>query len=232
MTMRTWVLAVIQRVTGRTVRLNAAVTNSAFMGYVARQGRAFVRGWLAQCCALRRPVPVFLGAGARLRGLSSMLYGRNLRLGDRTELQCWSRGGIVLGANVSIGEHSCISNGFNPFGDIGRVKISDNVGIGGFSYICCPSSLEIGEGTITGQYLSIHPQNHEFSDHAVPIRLQGTSAQGVAIGANCWIGAKVTILDGVTLGDGCVIAAGAVVTQSFPANAIIGGVPAKRLGNR
>ena len=47
------------------------------------------------------------------------------------------------------------------------------------------------------------------------------------VGCNCWIGAKVTILDGARVGNGCIIAAGAVVRGEFPDNVIIGGVPAK-----
>ena len=38
---------------------------------------------------------------------------------------------------------------------------------------------------------------------------------------------NVTILKGVTIGNGAVIAAGAVVTNSVPANTLVGGVPAK-----
>ena len=53
--------------------------------------------------------------------------------------------------------------------------------------------------------------------------------EDVEIGENCWIGSKVTVLDGVTIGDNCVLAAGAVITKSMPANSVIGGVPAKIL---
>ena len=42
-----------------------------------------------------------------------------------------------------------------------------------------------------------------------------------------WIGMRAIILKGVTVGDGAVIAAGAVVTHNVPANAMVGGVPAK-----
>lgn len=49
----------------------------------------------------------------------------------------------------------------------------------------------------------------------------------VIIGDDVWTGANITILKGVTIGRGSIIAAGAVVTQSFPAYSIIGGVPAK-----
>lgn len=37
----------------------------------------------------------------------------------------------------------------------------------------------------------------------------------------------MTILQGVTIGDNAIVAAGAVVTKDVPANAIVGGVPAK-----
>lgn len=46
-------------------------------------------------------------------------------------------------------------------------------------------------------------------------------------GKNVWIGAHATVLQGVTIGDNAIIAAGAVVTKDVPANAIVGGVPAK-----
>ncbi len=42
-----------------------------------------------------------------------------------------------------------------------------------------------------------------------------------------WIGAKVTFIDGSSIGNNCVIAAGAIVTDNFPDNVLIGGVPAK-----
>lgn len=49
---------------------------------------------------------------------------------------------------------------------------------------------------------------------------------------HAWIGARVIILPGVTVGEGAVVAAGAVVTRSVPPYAVVGGVPAKRIGER
>lgn len=67
-----------------------------------------------------------------------------------------------------------------------------------------------------------------FSDIHIPIREQGVYTEGgVVIGRDCWIGAKVTILDRTRLGNGCIVTAGAVVSGIFPDNCIIGGVPAK-----
>jgi len=47
-----------------------------------------------------------------------------------------------------------------------------------------------------------------------------------------WISSRTTILPGVTIGYGAVIAAGAVVTKSVEAFTIVGGVPAKKIGER
>ena len=48
-------------------------------------------------------------------------------------------------------------------------------------------------------------------------------------GKRVWLGANVTVLQGVTIGDNAIVAAGAVVTKDVPANAIVGGVPAKMI---
>lgn len=57
-----------------------------------------------------------------------------------------------------------------------------------------------------------------------------TYARPVTIGDNCWIGAGADCpRRQCRWGDNVTVAAGAVVTQSFPGNCLIGGVPAKIL---
>lgn len=53
----------------------------------------------------------------------------------------------------------------------------------------------------------------------------------ITIGSRVFIGACSIILPGVTIGDNVIIAAGAVVNKDVPSNSIVGGVPAKVIGN-
>lgn len=54
----------------------------------------------------------------------------------------------------------------------------------------------------------------------------------IKIGNNCFIGENAMLLYGVTLADNIIVAAGAVVTKSFfESNIIIGGNPARIIGN-
>lgn len=55
------------------------------------------------------------------------------------------------------------------------------------------------------------------------------TSKPIHIGNGCWIGARAMFLPGVSVGNGCIIGAGAVVTRDCEANALYGGVPARRI---
>ena len=64
------------------------------------------------------------------------------------------------------------------------------------------------------------------------MREQGIYKRDVRIGHNVWIGYGACFLRGVTVGDNVVVGTYAVVNRDVPANAVVGGVPARVLRMR
>lgn len=204
------------------------LNDMALIHFVCIQFWSFLRG-LKLLFLFKKPKGAILGPGVSFFNSSKIHFGKFMKLGKEVRLSALGKEGIHLGNNVSFGDYSriIVSTSFNHLGEY--IKIGNNVGIGEYAYLGGGGGLDIGDDCIVGQYLSCHPENHKHSDLSEPIRCQGITRIGIKIGANCWIGSKVTILDGVEIGAGSIIAAGAVVNKSFPKNAIIGGVPAKLL---
>ena len=175
------------------------------------------------------PKQIFLGKNVKFFNLGNINFGKWVQLEDNVYISGLSKNPVELGDNVRIGAFSQVvaSTSFDNIGEY--IRIGNNVGIGEFAYLGGGGGLTIGDDCIVGQYFSCHPENHCFEDTTKLIRKQGVTRKGIDVGKNCWIGSKVTILDGVTIGDNCVIAAGAVVTKDMPSGSVIGGVPAKVL---
>ncbi len=209
-------------------RWDESITTGQILSLAWSKGLAWLRAWRLLLHG-RVPRMLFLGRGVRFFNLANIRFGRWVQLEDHVFVSALSRQPVTFGDNVRIGAFSRIvaATSFDNVG--GYIRIGNNVGIGEFAYLGGGGGLEIGDDCIIGQYLSCHPENHNYGDRDRLIRLQGVTRKGIRIGRNCWIGAKVTILDGVTVGDNCVVAAGAVVTRSMPPNSVIGGVPARVL---
>lgn len=114
---------------------------------------------------------------------------------------------------------------FPPFyTDFGRnIHVGKNV----FINSCCQfqdqGGIYIGDGCLIGHSVVMATLNHDFA----PERRQYLHHAPIRLGEGVWVGARAAITAGVTIGDNAVIAAGAVVTKDVPANAVVGGVPAK-----
>lgn len=92
----------------------------------------------------------------------------------------------------------------------------------GHCYIQAINGVEIGDNTIIAPGVKIISANHSVVDYK-----KHDPKNAIKIGRNCWLAANSIILPGVELGDNVIVGAGAVVTTSFPAYSIVGGVPAK-----
>lgn len=174
-----------------------------------------------------REIP-FIDATVRIRAAKFIVAGKGLTIMRGCYIDAVSSEGIIFGDNVSLAKNvriECTGN----LRFIGKgMKVGNHVGLGADNFFGCAGGIEIGDDTIFGNMVSCHAENHIFSDSNIPVRLQGVERKGIKIGRNCWIGAKVTILDGADIGDNCIVAAGAVLTAGkYEPGAIYGGVPAK-----
>lgn len=110
-----------------------------------------------------------------------------------------------------------------------------------------PENISVGEGTIIGQNAFLDGRAKleigKFVDIASDVMIYNSEHNinaedfsptygDVSIGDYCFIGPRVIILPGVKIGKGAIVAAGAVVTKDVEDFKIVGGVPAKEIGDR
>jgi acetyltransferase-like isoleucine patch superfamily enzyme len=175
---------------------------------------------------------VFVSSCVELRNRKFISFGKGVTLGKNVTIDGLSREGVVIGDGVNIGPYTIIEAS-GTITNLGKgIRIGQYSGVGGFSFIGGAGGVVIGKNVIMGQWVSFHPENHNYGSLDLPIRLQGVSRKGIIVGDDCWIGAKVTFLDGALVGEGCVIAAGAVVRGEIPPYSIAAGVPAKVIKSR
>ena len=104
---------------------------------------------------------------------------------------------------------------------IGR-GVEKQLAVSGHCLLMGHNGIEIGDDTLFAPGVGILSASHDPDDYSKLL-----PSPPIRIGRRCWIGMNAVILPGVELGDHVIVGAGAVVTQSFPSNVVIGGVPAR-----
>jgi acetyltransferase-like isoleucine patch superfamily enzyme len=175
---------------------------------------------------------VFVDSRVKIRGKRHIHLSRGATLERGVILDGYARRGMRIGARTRIGAHTVVSSTshLSLFGE--GFSIGDDSGIGDYGWIGAAGGVTIGSNVIMGQFVTFHSQEHNFADLSKLIRQQGTTEAGITIGDNCWIGARVTFLDGSSISEGCVVAAGAVVRGEFPPFSVIAGMPARLVRRR
>jgi acetyltransferase-like isoleucine patch superfamily enzyme len=145
--------------------------------------------------------PLFLGRGLQIQiGQRGKIgFGRFVWVGDGTKIRC-HEGEVVIGAKTVLGQECTIS-----------------------AY----KHVRIGEQCVIADRAMFIDFDHGVVDVERPIRRQGIYKRDVDVGSNVWIGYNACILRGVRVGDNSIIGANAVVAADVPANAVVGGVPAR-----
>jgi acetyltransferase-like isoleucine patch superfamily enzyme len=150
--------------------------------------------------------PVFFGNGLELQiaKRGTIRFGRFVWIGDRTKIRC-HEGEVIVGEKSVLGQECTIS-----------------------AY----RHVRIGEQCVIADRAMFIDFDHGVVEVERPIRLQGIYKRDVDVGSNVWVGYGASVLRGVRVGDNSVIGTNSVLTKDIPANAVVGGVPARLLRMR
>jgi acetyltransferase-like isoleucine patch superfamily enzyme len=150
--------------------------------------------------------PVFFGRKLQLQTgkKASISFGRFVWIGDGTKIRC-HEGLVEIGPKTVMGQECTIS---------------------AYRHVRIGSECVIADRTMFIDF------DHGVVETERAIRHQGIYMEDVRVGSNVWIGYGACILRGVSVGDNSIIGTNAVVTKDVPANAVVGGVPARVLRMR
>lgn len=129
-------------------------------------------------------------------------------------------------ASIKIGKGSTIHMKAR-FYDPKNISIGEDSIIGEGVVLDGRDLLTIGNHVDIATEVMVYNSEHNVNDE----NFMATNAP-VRIEDYVFVGPRVIILAGVTVGRGAVVGAGAVVTKDVPPYAIVGGVPAKIIGER
>jgi galactoside O-acetyltransferase len=151
------------------------------------------------------------GRGLRLR-ISTVLHGaENMVIGNHLH----SHGHLYLCAH---------EGGFLQIGD--DCSINTNVRID-----AAAGRILIGNGVLIAANVVMRAAEHGMKRDQ-PMRFQKSTGGLIVVEDDVWIGSNSVITADVTVARGTVVGAGSVVTRSTEPYSIVGGVPARKIGER
>jgi len=138
----------------------------------------------------------------------------------------WVRRVFYQTAGIKMGKGAVIHLGANFF-QPKNIEIGQDTIVGDRCFLDGRAKLKIGSHTSISSQVLIYNSEHDVNDPEFR-----ASEESVEIGDYVFIGPRAVILPGVKISRGAVVAAGAVVTKNVPAGVIVGGVPAREIGQR
>lgn len=127
---------------------------------------------------------------------------------------------MSIGAHVVIHYRAEIRWGF-------KISVGKGTIIGDNCLLDGRKGLTIGENVNFSSNVSVYTLQHDKNDPY--FRSKGGP---VMIKDRSWVSSNTMVLPGVTVGEGALVCGGAVVTKNVDDYSVVGGVPAKRIGER
>jgi acetyltransferase-like isoleucine patch superfamily enzyme len=135
-------------------------------------------------------------------------------------------------AKVRLGRWCWIGHGTKIRAHEGEVSIGAKTVMGQECTISAFQHVSIGRECIVADRVMLIDFDHGVVEVERPIRAQGIYKRDVRVGHNVWVGYGACVLRGVTIGNNAVVGTSSVVTHAVPANAVVGGVPARLIRMR
>ncbi len=154
-------------------------------------------------------------AGWRWQTDGPVFFGRHLQLQ------------IAKGAEIRFGRFCWIGDGTKIRSHEGVVEIGAKTVFGQECTISSYKHVRIGEQCVIADRAMFIDFDHGVVEVDRPIRQQGIYMRECVIGSNVWVGYGACFLRGVRVGDNAIVGTNSVVTRDVPANAVVGGIPAK-----
>lgn len=139
---------------------------------------------------------------------------------------------FVRMAGVKIEQHAGIRAPFEirSLGSACNISIGKGTFINAGACFGCPdATISLGRQVLVGPRVIFETVNRERD--ILENGWRKVVSRKIVVEDRAWIGAGSIILPGVTIGKEAVVAAGAVVNRDVPAGVMVGGVPARAIGN-
>ena len=116
-------------------------------------------------------------------------------------------------------------------GDPQRVLVADSALVNNALFNVLSGTISVGEHAFFGQNVCLLTGKHVI-DSPIDTRKTEFPTEGrdIIIERGAWIASNATVLGPCVIGEMAVVAAGAVVCNDVPPYAIVGGVPARIIG--